>query len=435
MSASTLFRAKAHDAWLKSVRAAPSVQGAAELRVMLASGASTKARLLKQAYNVEAQYRQEAQALMHKTRALTQLRNELCVEAPSSFPTIFRLVSPEFREGNFQAALWHHKAVGELTSRIKGFDVRQSGAGQGSTLYAVGEVWAAAAALQKPAPCGMVDWSGERRASEATGGAPQPPGSSNLFLYDLEWPELHPSVTPAAPRKIFKEIQKLTMFMERFSTLGKDGIDIYEAVSYLGARSSAIRAEILNMWLDFEDPHHPKGPGQHEEKLDDLIFSALCMAALLFINIIFMYRPNNSVASAITDKSHTPAVSLMSCSVNNKPLHRLQNLLHQIHWLQLQPDHGPTPAQGCIVDLHLMTWLCFIAALAETLEAESQALLPETSLSIDGGAGSGPVCFTNSLAMLGFRHWRNVKEALSRFLYYEDLMDGYLEKMSEILVR
>ena len=34
-----------------------------------------------------------------------ELRNELSFEAPSAYPAMFRLVSLEFHDGNYQAAL------------------------------------------------------------------------------------------------------------------------------------------------------------------------------------------------------------------------------------------------------------------------------------------------------------------------------------------
>lgn len=389
--------------------------------VVVASGASVKARLLDEAHNVAIQHRQEAQALIHKMRALKELRCELSVEAPLAYPAIFRLVSLEFHDGNYQAALWHHKAVSELLDRNKSLQARRP-SDSGDTTYAVAEVWLAAAALERPAPCGMVDWSGERRVSNDFG-VPREPG---LFLYDLEWPNLHLSVKPLALRTVFRNIQKLTLYMDKLSALGDDGVLIYEAVIYLGARSSSLRAEILNMRVDFNSRQDSKDVnGSHADDVDDLVYSTSCLAALLFINIIFMYKAKDGTAK--------PAVCLMSTSVNRQPLHCLQDLLQRIQSRQPLSQHSPTPARAVTVDPELWTWLCFIAGLVETLEAESQAASRRMDASVANSTGVGLQSFGASISMLGLIDRRDVRGLLRRFLYFGGLMDEYLQSMLELL--
>ena len=417
------------------------------MHVIVATGASVKARLLEQAHHGQEKHAQVAQLLEHKIRAVAQLRSDFRVESPLVRSVIFRLVSLEFHDCNFQAALWHHKAATELTERFKGYGIGGTRASHGNNIYAVAEVWAAAAALQKPTPCGMVDWSGERTASENARGVPQPPGS--LFSYDMKWQELHSSVTLPDLRAIFREIQKVTLCMDRLSTLGEGGVEVFETVIYLGAQSSALRAEILNAWVNFNmscTQNRTEGIVDNLDNLDDLLFSASCLAALLYINIIFMYKASERLTSELLSHeslSHDlptrparvmkPATPLMSTCVNGQPLYRLQDLLQRIYRQQSQSTFPLVPEWGHSVNLEIMTWLSFIAGLAEMFEAESQAAGRWSHELIVDATDVGLQSFRNCVGMLGSRVRRDIRDVLRKFLYFGGLMDAYLEKMLGIL--
>ena len=335
----------------------------------------------------------------------------------------------------YQAALWHHNALSQLLNRTSDTDIRHRSlfAEQTRTGFAVAEVWAAAAALQKPTPCGMVDWPSERMAFVHNGGVPEPPNSSGLFLYDLEWHGLHPDVAPASLRRIFNDIQKLTMYMDKLSNLGEEGIEVYKTVSYLGARSSALRAEVLNLWVDFDSCRAvAKQTGDGIETLDDLVFSASCLAALLFINVIFMYKPHDR--SRRSASATTTAIPFMSPSVNRQPLHRLQQTLQEIHWHRLDSEFGLRSTRTENLSLELVTWLCFVAGLVETFEGEGgQTPIHKRVDKMEEGIGCQQ--FRNCIATYGFGGWKDVELTLKRFLYYSSLMDRYLQKMFEGVVR
>jgi hypothetical protein len=490
VSVSLLFKAKADRAWIESARA--RIQGKDDMHVMLSAGAYIKAHLFDQSHNPEGRERLIVRGLMHKTQVLTQLRKDLAHGAGAKLETILGLVALEFGTGNFEAAIWHHYAAKKLISSLANPENKTTtNDEQKEPIFAVAEVWTAAAALQKATPCGMVDWEGERNTPTASA-CQLPAPSPLLFLYDLEWLALHHGIHLTL-QPVFKQIQKTTLYLGQLHKLD-DEVEIFTTVSYLDTKSATLRAKLLEIWVDFDNTRRLLN--ERTRTLDDLLFSATCLSALLFINIIFMYKSNKSTdspsagatatnpintdnilnvfnlpnpirtnnhASPTTQPTPPPPPArppplpkaLLPHSVNRKTLQRLHEDLQQIQEI-LQHQSQLHTAALQFADPELLLWLTFIRTLTETLEDDSTSSASSPSPSPSPTSTSttttnpnptyglqqseSPVVlydynFSFSQSYSGYalnlplHSTQEAKLIFRQFLYHDDLMDMYLNRI------
>jgi hypothetical protein len=446
---SSLFRSRAQDGWLSSVRSA--VHGTTEMHLLLSAGCLARA---EKAVSLGEKQNASSLALTHKTQALTQLRQQLIQEeqhSPDSpiFPLIFQFVSMDFYTGNEEAALWHYTAIRQLVSRSNSRDrvrilqdcqsLQAKSQSKPKPVYAIAEVWIAVSNLRKPEACGMVDWDAERQSAADQDTFAVLPQAATLFHYDTRYSMLHSGIHKSL-RPLFRELQRVTVYMTKLHTLQQqeiDEVETYQIVNYLDQQGTKLRADILELWLDFEFASQynklklPASSLPSTKDVEDALFSAQTLSALLFINIIFMYKPNHPQRQTFSNTSKSPPITrLMNPQTNTRALRNLQwdlNSINESTKQQVQYGSLPSLLQSSddddpFTEMEVLLWVSFICSLTERLQDLDQDNLRQPTAAQE--------TFRSCAFVLGCGY-RDVRDKLRQFLYLDGLMDWFLEELFE----
>ena len=386
---SALFRERAHGDWEGSVRI--SFRQPSEMHAMLAGGAYVRAERFPSLADKDV-----VRATSHQMQAMSLLRKSLMDKDPKGSAallwTVLRLLALEFYTGNFDAARWHHNAAKQIIRYHKFPDWHYDS----QLTFFVAEVWICTALLQKPA-------SMERQCG--AGPTPEEPlldqPDVKLLSESMDTYDVHEAV-PTELRETFLDIRKVVVSMQLLKQI-KDEEQKFEIVAYLDIRAAILKARLLALWTDNNTRH--RGASLFT---NNIIFSACSMAALAFVNMIFMFpalKPDNDAFSLAS--SPAPATGLL-----HKTFSVLRQDLSQL--LRMWKMSSQT------VDSELILWLCFIATLAD----------PACSTWRSNTSNSASI--SEALNALKLESKSSAKSVLTRFSYHEALMDEYTEELATV---
>ena len=390
--ASALFRERANGDWEGSVRTA--FRQPSEMHTMLAGGAYVRADRSPDGGNKDI-----VRATSHKTEAMSQLRESLIDKDPKGSAallwTVLRLLALEYYAGNFGAAMWHHQAAKQIIRYHKFPDWHHDA----HLTFFVAEVWICTALLQKPAPIGT-QWG--------AGPLPDEPAVKQLESRtcppEVEGDRAHGDV-PQELRQTFLDIRKVSASMQTLENI-EDEEQKFDLVTYLDARAAILKARLLTMWVDFNIKH--RGASLSTA---DITFSACSIAALVFLNFIFMFtatKPNNP-----------PPIRGSQPAAASSVLHKSFSMLHRdlLQLLKVWRMSSQTMSS------ELILWLRFIATLAGHA-------CPKWEVKANKGRS-----LSDGLDSLGIKTSSEAKAIFKKLLYHEGLMDDYLDELIAIATK
>ena len=385
--ASPLFRSRAQGDWEEAVQ--NSFRSPSEMHAMLAGGAYVRADR-----SLGGADKYVVRATSHKTQAMRKLREGLISKDLKGSAvllwTVLRLLALEIYDGNFEAAMFHHRAAKQIIRYHKFPDWHHDS----HLIFFAAETLVCTALLQKPAPM------------ERQWGAGPPPEEPNICEIGdkaidsaAEYDTIHQAVSSEL-RQTFLDIRKVSRCMQNLGNI-KDEEQKFHIVTYLDTRAAILKARILTLWVDFNTAHRGASLSS-----TDIMFSACSMAALVFTSFIFMFaakKPGKPPPSPI--ESQEPAAS----SVLHKAFSMLYRDLAQL--VKMWRMSAQT------IDSEAVLWLYFISTLVGGGCPSWTERVNEWSSRCD------------VLEKLGINTSEDAKAVLKHFLFHEALMDDYLDEL------
>ncbi|KAK5296273.1 hypothetical protein LTR43_002825 [Exophiala xenobiotica] len=352
----------------------------AHLHTILAAGAYVKESSCDLAKTSTPQ-----RAIQHKIHAMTSLRKTLAKHswptANNTLITVLGLLSLEFWAGNYQAADLHHRAAREFVQKHKfpGW--------HDSATFFVSDVWIAGALLRKPLASSS-DWDPGSWTGQSI--------ALTIPAVQISSTSIHVSV-PESIRGTFVDISEIVSIKQRIGQLSE--ADKFHVVSWIDTRSAAIKGKLLETLADFTAVR----PGFLHSPAD-LVFATTALAAVLFLNMIFILSDTGATKSDLNSE-HRLEQAMPSAVFGlalEKPRKYFFMLLQHIEMASSK------------VDGNLMVWLTFIGAMASEVR-------PVTSNPAELHQAFGRYASQYALGSTA-----RARRALSGFLYDSKDMDGYL---------